>query len=63
MISLSNNSVHTKISQITKLIPSLPDGFCGLGGIQLPNGDFLLCGENTESSETDECLLFKDGSN
>ena len=66
MISLLSNSIHTKVSKITEAIPSLPEGFLWLGGNQLPNGDFLLCGRNimrNKCFETDECLLFKNGSN
>ena len=63
VVSLLNNSVHSKIMKIKEVIPSLPEGFYGLGGTQLPNGDFLLCGENTKSAKIDECLLFKNGSN
>ena len=67
MISLLCNSVHTKVSKITEVIPSLPEGFCWLGGNQLPNGDFVLCGkqimEKTKSAELDECILFENGFN
>ena len=67
MISLLCNSVHTKVSKITEVIPSLPEGFCWLGGNQLPNGDFVLCGkqimEKTKSAELDECLLFENSPN
>ena len=48
--------------KILEVIPSLPEGFYGLGGIQYPNGDFLLCGKNAYSPE-EECILFKNGFN
>ena len=56
VISVFNNSVHSKILNIKEVIPSLPEGFYGLRGTQLPNRDVLLCG-------IIECLLFKNGSN
>ena len=56
VISGFNNSVHSKILNIKEVIPSLPEGFYGLRGTQLPNRDVLLCG-------IIECLLFKNGSN
>ena len=66
VISLLCDSVHTKVSKITEVIPSLPNGFDWLGGNQLANGDFLLCGRNImriKIFDTDECILFKNGSN
>ena len=63
VISLLNNFVHSKILKIHEVIPSLPGGFYWLGGTQLPNGNFLLCGENANSSEKEKCLLFKNGFN
>ena len=59
VISLFNNSVHTKISQFREVIP--PNGFCGFGGTRLPNGYFLFCDEYTEPIEIHESQLFKDG--
>ena len=66
VISVLNNSVHTKNLKIKEAVPSLPKGFYCLAGTQslsqLPNGDFLLCCENTKSAKIDVCILFKNGS-
>ena len=44
-------------------IPLLPIGLCVLGGVQLPNGDLLVCGGNTvkEGWEYCEGIEAKDG--
>ena len=51
------------ISHIPSGIPSLPKGLLGLGGTKLPNGDLLICGGWTGSSNSDEYLIYKRFSN
>ena len=59
MISIDKESM----SHINSSIPSLPKGWAGLSGTQIPNGDLLVCGGWTGSVASNQYLYYKKGSN
>ena len=59
MISINEDS----ISHNSSSIPSIPKGYGGLSGSQLPNRDLLICGGDISYYTKNQYLHYKEGSN